>query len=238
MPAPPDSHDAREDLLRSCQLFQDLGPDDRAELGRLARIRHYGRQESLFHQGDAAEGFHVVMTGQVKVCRYGMDGREQVLHVMGPGDPCGEVPVFQGQSYPANALALGAVESLYFARRDFLDLGARRPGLLLNMMGVLAARLRHFVELVDDLSLKEVSSRLARHLLETGDARQGDVVEIETTKGVLASRLGTIAETLSRTLARLQRDELIEVEGKRVRLLDRAALEKLAEGHSPPAGNP
>lgn len=226
----------REDLLRSCQLFESLDAEDRAEIGHLAQSRHFARQEALFHQGDSAAGFHVVVTGQVKVCRYGHDGREQVLHVMGPGDPCGEVPVFQGQSYPANALALGPVETLYFTRRDFLELGARRPGVLLNMMGVLAARLRHFVELVDDLSLKEVSSRLARHLLESGGPDDGggaDLVELQTTKGVLASRLGTIAETLSRTLARLQRDELIRVEGRRVFLLDRPALEQLADGHTP-----
>jgi len=228
-----DQNAAREELLRSCRLFADLEATDRAEMGRLALTRHFDRHEALFHQGDVAEGFHVVMTGQVKICRYGMDGREQVLHVMGPGDPCGEVPVFQGQSYPANAVALDPVESLYFTRRDFLDLGTRRPGLLLNMMGVLAARLRHFVELVDDLSLKEVSSRLARHLLESGDAQAGDVVHLQTTKGVLASRLGTIAETLSRTLARLQRDELIRVDGKHVHLLDRPALERLAEGGTP-----
>lgn len=228
-----DQNTPREELLRSCRLFSDLDTADRAELGRLALPRHFDRQEALFHQGDAAEGFHVVVTGQVKICRYGVDGREQVLHVMGPGDPCGEVPVFQGQSYPANAEALGPVESLYFTRRDFLALGSRRPGLLLNMMGVLAGRLRHFVELVDDLSLKEVSSRLARHLLESNDAQAGDVVHLQTTKGVLASRLGTIAETLSRTLARLQRDQLIRVEGKRVHLLDRPALETLVEGRIP-----
>jgi CRP/FNR family transcriptional regulator len=205
--------------------------EDRAELAALAQTRHFARQEALFHQGDRAEGFHVVVAGQVKVGRYGLDGREQVLHVMGPGDPCGEVPVFQGRSYPANALALEQVLTLYFSRRDFLELGSRRPGLLLNMMGVLAARLRHFVELVDDLSLKEVSSRLARHLLKTADDQAVDTVELTTTKGVLASRLGTIAETLSRTLARLQRDGLIRVEGRRVTLLDRPALERLAEGH-------
>jgi CRP/FNR family transcriptional regulator len=225
-----DTPEARAQLLRSCGLFADLDSGDRLDLARLAVPRRFARQEALFHQGDESEGFHVVASGQVKVSRYGPDGREQILHILAEGDPCGEVPVFQGESYPATAVALEPSQTLYFRRRDFLDLGSRRPGLLLSMMGVLAARLRHFVELVDDLALKEVSARLARHLLESADAQDSDTVTLQTTKAVLASRLGTIAETLSRTLARLQRDGLIQVEGKRVTLLDRSGLEGLAEG--------
>lgn len=228
-----DTPKGREELLHSCQLFADLDSADRHDLSLVALPRRFERQESLFRQGDAAEGFHVVVAGQVKVCRYGPDGREQILHILAEGDPCGEVPVFQGLVYPATAVALESVTTLYFRRSDFLELGSRRPGLLLSMMGVLAARLRHFVGLVDDLSLKEVSARLARHLLEGAETQGSDVVELQTTKTVLASRLGTIAETLSRTLARLQRDELILVEGKQVTLLDRASLEDLAEGRLP-----
>ena len=216
--------------LRSCALFADLEDAERGALVDIARARHFARQEALFRHGDPAEGFHVVVEGQVKVCRYGPDGREQILHVLGPGEPCGEVPAFQGRTFPANAVALETVETLFFLRRDFVALGSRQPSLLLNMMGVLSARLRHFVELVDDLSLKEVTARLARYLLE--NAKEGDVVALPTTKAVLASRLGTIAETLSRTLARLQRDQLIEVEGKRVALLDRPGLADVAEGRA------
>jgi CRP-like cAMP-binding protein len=216
--------------LRACPLFSGLEEPDLSELVRIALPRRFNRQEVLFHQGDAPEGFHLLAEGKVKICRYGPDGREQVLHVLGRGAPCGEVPVFQGGSFPATAVALEEIRTLYFRRKDFLDLGARRPGLLLNMMGILSARLRHFVELVDDLSLKEVSARLARHLLQRADDDGDERVSLETTKAVLASRLGTIAETLSRTLARMQRNGFIQVEGKVITLLNRSALEDLAEG--------
>ncbi|MFH1566415.1 MAG: Crp/Fnr family transcriptional regulator [Gemmatimonadota bacterium] len=220
--------------LRACPLFQGLEDPDLEELARIGRTRRFGRLEALFHQDEAAAGFHLIVSGRVKVSRYGADGREQVLHVLEEGAPCGEVAVFQGRAFPATAVALEPVRTLYFQRRDFLDLGARRPGLLLNMMGILAGRLRHFVELVDDLSLKEVSARLARHLLECRDSQGGEVVALGTTKAVLASRLGTIAETLSRTLARLQEAGLIEVEGRQVHLLDPPGLQALAEGHPLP----
>jgi len=220
--------------LRACPLFTGLEGADLEELAQIGRTRDFGRLETLFRQGDAAEGFHLLVSGRVKVSRFGADGREQVLHVLGQGAPCGEVAVFQGRAFPATAVALEPVHTLYFRRRDFLALGARRPGLLLNMVGILSGRLRHFVELVDDLSLKEVSARLARHLLEQRGPRAADLVVLDTTKAVLARRLGTIAETLSRTLARLQAAGLIEVEGRQVRLLDAGGLEAVAGGRPLP----
>jgi len=223
---------ARERLL-ACPLFADLPGSDLDDLSRIALPRSFRREEALFRQGDVAQGFHVLVDGRVKVCRYGSDGREQVLHVLGPGSPCGEVPMFQGDRFPATAVALEPLRTLYMSRKDFLGLGTRRPALLLNMMGILSGRLRHLVNLVDDLSLKEVSARLARHLLDRSVEQGGDEIGLETTKALLAGRLGTIAETLSRTLARMQRGGLIRVEGKTITLLDRSALEDLAEGRPP-----
>lgn len=221
----PSSEDA-QGWIGACPLFSDLEGEDREVLARIARYRSFERQETIFHQGEAAEGFHVVAHGRVKVCRFGGEGREQVLHVLDPGAPVGEVPVFQGSSFPATAVALEPCGTLYFSRSDFLELGKRYPEILLKMMAILSGRLRHFVDLVDDLALKEVSARLARHLLEQAGPG-GDAVTLDTTKAVLAGRLGTIAETLSRTLARMQRGGLIAVDGNRIELIDRQGLEEL-----------
>ena len=222
--------------LARCPLLRGLGADDLRALAGVALLRDYEAGESLFVRGDEAEGFHVVVRGQVKVCRFGADGREQVLHVFGPGEPVGEVQVFQGGRYPATAQAVGPLRSLYLPREGFLSLGRRRPDLLLNMLAVLAVRLRHFVELVDDLTLKEVSARLAKHLLglaaRAGGARE---VQLDTTKAMLASRLGTIAATLSRTLAKMQRRGILRVRGKRIAILDAEALRELAAGMCVPA---
>ena len=99
------------------------------------------------------------------------------------------------------------------------------------MLAVLSGRLRHLVQLVEDLSLKEVSARLAKYLLDLslrGDG--GAVVVLETTKTVLASRLGTVAETLSRTLTRMQRRGIIRVQGRTIAITDADGLQALAAG--------
>lgn len=192
--------------------------------------RAYEDGEMLFLQGDRAEGFFVVGEGHIRVCRLGRDGREQTLHRLGAGEVCGEVPVFQGGRYPATAMAEGDLTALYVPGDAFLALAEEEPGLLLEMLAVLARRLRRFVDLVDDLALKEISARVAKHLLDLRVRQAGETVRLETAKQALAARLGTVAETLSRTLGKMQKRGIVAVEGRTVRILDRDGLDALAAG--------
>ena len=217
--------------LGRCDIMSILPAADLRALAGFAMLREYASGELQFLQGQHAEGFYVIVSGKAKICRYGGDGREQVLHIFGPGDPCGEVPMFQGGNFPASAVADGKLRALYLPRDKFVELGKRMPMLLMKMLAVLSTRLRHFVQLVEDLSLKEVSARLAKHLLDLSARSDGaDEVELGTTKATLASRLGTIAETLSRTLSKMQRNGIIRVSGRRIAILDARALGRLAAG--------
>jgi len=159
-----------------------------------------------------------------------VDGREQILHMFGAGEICGEVPVFEGEAYPASAVAVDTLETLYVPRKDFLALGKRRPEILLEMLAVLSLRLRRFVHLIDDLSLKEVSARVAKYLLDLHARAETETVQLDSTKATLASRLGTIAETLSRTLRKMQQRKVIDVAGRQITIVDREELIELAAG--------
>ena len=221
----------RIEWLGACSLFSELSSDNVTALAEVCHVRAYESGEVLFHGGAHADGLHIIVDGRVKVCRYGADGREQVLHIFEGGEPCGEVAVFEGRVFPATAEAMAASRSLFILRDDFLAIARQRPELLLGMLAVLSRRLRRCVEMIDDLSLKEVSTRLARHLLQLSEASgNSKEVELATSKAMLASRLGAVAETLSRTLARMQNKGMIQVDGRRVVLKNKAALERLAEG--------
>ncbi len=225
------SLDERIRLLAACSLFSELSPAHLAEVAALVQLRAYSGGEMLFSQDDPACGFFVITQGEVKICRLAPDGREQVLHLMGTGEPCGEAAVFEGTCYPATALALRKLECLHVPRTEFIQLAERQPAILLEMLALLSRRLRHFVRLVDDLSLKEVSSRLARRLIEMSDQRNGAAsIRLDSTKSVLASSLGVTSETLSRTFSRLQARQVIQVEGREIFLRDLIHLRRLAEG--------
>jgi len=190
----------------------------------------FRKGETIFSEGEEGNGFYVGITGRVKIFKLSAEGKEQILHFFGPGDPFGEVPVFTGQHFPANAEAIEESRVLFFPRKSFTDLIRRNPSLALNMLAILSKRLRRFAGLIDDLSLKEVPGRLAAYLLYLSDQNKGSKnLELTITKAQLASLLGTIPETLSRILGKLSGQGLIETDGRRIRILNPEALQELAE---------
>jgi CRP/FNR family transcriptional regulator, dissimilatory nitrate respiration regulator len=212
-------------------LFEGLPPDQLADLASIAIEKPFARGQTIFSEGDPGTGFYVAVAGRVKIYKISAEGKEQILHIFGAGEPFGEAPVFEGRKFPAHAVALDDSRCLFFPRQAFINLIKSNPSLALNMLGVLSRRLRRFTVLVDDLSLKEVPGRLAAHLLYlSANQRGADNLELEIPKGQLAGLLGTIPETLSRILTKMVKQGFIESEGARIKILDRPALEELAEG--------
>jgi CRP/FNR family transcriptional regulator len=218
----------RAELLAACPLFADLAPADREHLAGRASLRRFSAGEILLRQGAPALGFYVVASGKVAVTRQVPDGRGRLLHLFGPGEVVGEVPTFAGGAYPAQVTATGEAEALFLLRDDLLAVGREQPEVLLAMLAALSQRLRRFVALVEDLSLKDVSARLAVRLLNLAEAQVGDTVVLPVAKGVFAAELGAAPETLSRLLRKLRDAGVIAVAGRRITLRDRARLAELA----------
>jgi CRP/FNR family transcriptional regulator len=218
------------DVLSSTPLFGGLPEEQLKELELIAIGNRCGKGEIIFSEGDEGNGFYVVVAGMVKIFKVSLEGKEHILHVFGSGEPFGEVPVFAGQKFPASAEAITQAHLLFFPRTSFVDLISRSPSLALNMLSLLSIRLRQFTVQIEHLSLKEIPGRLAAYLVYFAEEQENDdYVDLKISKGQLASLLGTIPETLSRILARMSDQNLIEVKGRRIRLLNRPGLEELAE---------
>lgn len=208
-------------IIAESILFSGLSNGELDKVTAVAVPKIFGRGESIFFEGDAADGFYMVAEGKVKIFKLSLEGKEQILHIFGPGEPFGEVPVFHGQPFPANAMALSRVRLLYFPRREFVDLVTGNPSLALNMLAMLSLRLRRFANQIESLSLKEVPGRLAAYLLYLAEEQDSpNRVTLDIPKGQLASLLGTIPETLSRIFAKMSEEGLIRVEGRTIYLDD------------------
>ena len=224
------------ELIGRCPLFSGLAAEDVDALAEVARVRRLPKGEVLFLAGQPAEGFYVVAEGRLKVFRLSAQGREQILHVVGPGGSLAEAALFAGRTYPASAEALEASTVVFFPRAGFANLLRARPELALDLVATMAQKLREFASLIESLSLASVQARLARYLVSRLDAAspaQTAWIELDLSKGALASRLGTVPETLSRTLAGLSDRGIIAVDGRRVRILDAGALRDIATGLAP-----
>lgn len=214
-------------VIKSCPLFSGVTEGDLDHLRQVCKRRECARGEVLFSEGEEAEGFFVVATGKVKIYKLSPEGKERILHIVHPGGTFAEAAIFGNGLYPAYAEPLERSQLLFFPKKEFLALLLDHAQIAINMIGGLSRFLRQFATQIEELTFKDVPARLARYLLElAGDETR---VELPISKSQLASKLGTVSETLSRTLRKLSDEEIIAVRGKVIDILDCDRLEGLAE---------
>lgn len=215
-------------ILKYSPFFSGLSDSDLDALMGISRIREHPRGELLFSDGEEATGFFVVLDGKVKVYKLSPDGKERILHIIQPGGTFAEAAIFGNGLYPAYAEPLQHSKLLFLPKEGFLGLLMDNGRIAINMIAGLSKFLRQFASQIEDLTFKDVPSRLARYLMVLSKGTK-KVVELPISKSQLASNLGTVSETLSRTLRKLSEDDLITVAGKTVEILDFERLEELAE---------
>lgn len=217
-------------IISNTPLFKGLNEDVLQEICTIAVQKDYDKGQFIFSEGDDGNGFYIVANGKVKIFKVSAEGKEQILHIFGQGEPFGEVPVFAGRPFPANAQAIVKTSLFFFPRNAFIEKITRNPSLALSMLGVLAMRLREFTVQIENLSLKEVPGRLSAYLLNLSDEQKSqDIARLTISKNQIASLLGTIPETLSRIFTRMAAAGLIKVNGSDILILDRKGIENIAE---------
>lgn len=209
--------------LRCCQLFSGLSAEDLGTIAGFVIAQKLAKDDYLFHEGEPSRGCYLVQSGAINVHRVSAAGKEQVIHVFRSGESFAEASLASPTGYPANARAVEPSTVLVIPKAPILELIGRRPDLALRMLGSMSSHLRVLVGMLDDLTLKDVETRLVNWLLKHSHGRPG-AIELPGTKRVLAAELGTSSETLSRTLARLRDQHLIAVSGKTITVRDAAAL--------------
>lgn len=208
--------------LRSCQLFTGLPLPDLGQIAAVTVLKSLEKDEYLFHEGDVATGFYIVQRGAVNVHRVNAAGKEQVIHVFRTGDSFAEVALASATGYPADARAIEPTQVLLVHKEGILALLKRQPELALRMLGSMSSHLRVLVGQLEDLTLKDVETRLANWLVKrcpTSVADKPVHIELKMTKRVLAAELGTVSETFSRTLAKFREQKLLTVKGRVVTVL-------------------
>jgi CRP-like cAMP-binding protein len=227
-------HESTRERLRRLRLFGQLDDEALDRLAGLSRILHFNRKEVLYSEGDPYRGMFVMLEGLAVVYKLSQDGRMLILHVCRPGDTLAEVPLFEEQDagYPAYARATRASEILFLPKARFTPFLKQHPEVAWELLKVFSAKAKEMSLQLEGVTLREVTSRLARYLLREVEAVSSNndsqpVLTLPLTKGSVASYLGTVHETLSRTFARLIRDKIVAVDGRRITILDKKRLERM-----------
>jgi|SRR5579859_280236 len=224
---PPANHAL--ETLRRAPIFADLSEAELQFLAERAVPRNYSKGEFIFTEGDPCTGLLVIESGRLRIFKSSPNGREQVLTVEGPGSSVAELPVFDGGNYPASTSAVEDARIYFISKQDFHSLCLVHPQVPLKALKVVGARLRILVGIIEELSFTTVRSRLISVLIRFAKAGKktptGIEIHLPPSNQELASQIGTVRELVSRNLSRLQAEELISMDGKKVIIPDLARLE-------------
>ena len=214
------------ETLKSIDHFSGL---DRAELeaikGLMFEVKA-GRGEFILHEGEPADALYFVVSGVVKVFKTSSEGKEQILLIVRPGESFNDVPVFGGGVNPCSAQSMGEVVLYGIRTGDMEAMLKTHPRLAMNVMRVLSQKLRHMVSLVEDLSFKHVTARVAKILLEY--AGDGTGPKPKLTQQEMAAMAGTAREMIGRSLKDLEEEGMIKMDRHRIVITDKEALQRLA----------
>lgn len=221
-------------ILRKTALFADLADAELDAIVARTSARHFDRGEHLFAEGDPCTGLFIVASGRIRIFKLSPAGREQTLAVEGPGSSFAELPLFDGGTYPAAAVAVDDSEVLFISRKDFQNVCREHADVTLKVLAVVGARLRRLVGIIEELSFTTVRQRLIALLLRIAESdgqssKQGLCFELKMSHQDLAAELGTVRELVSRNLSRLQAEGLLELDGRRILLKDIASLKNEQE---------
>lgn len=216
------------ELLRSIPLFSELSDTDLHAVDAMALPHQLAQGEVLFHCGEMPTGFHVLVSGQIKLAFSSAKGNEKIVDVITPGMSFGEAVMFMNRPYPVFAEALSETSLITINQRAIFALIEKDADFARKLLAGLSIRLHSLVRDVETYTLRSSAQRVVSHLLELALAapleNDKPVVVLAVSKQVLASRLNITPETLSRVFHELAENGLISVSGKRIQLLDPSAL--------------
>ncbi len=211
--------------LRRHHLFNRLPETLFSEVSCLAIHRKLDSGEALFHQGDAADRFYLLLNGQMKLTRVLFEGQEKLVEVIHPGQSFAEALLFTGaKHYPVTCNALKASNLLSIDGTHYRRLLEEQPKICLDLLANLSVRLHQRLNEIDTLTVGNASRRVVRFLCQEQSDAGSDQIQLSVPKRLIASQLGIQPETFSRILHRLIDAGLIAMERRNIRVLDRLSL--------------
>ena len=217
-------------LIENCVLFKGLNDSERSAISAQARIQTFEAGQNIFPIGSPGDQMMAVLSGNVRISVPSNDGKELLLAIIHPGEVFGELAVLDGKERSADAHAEAACALAILDRRDILSFLERNPSAWLKIVEVLCSRLRRTDQVLAEVALMQLPTRLAKMMLRiTGDSSAKQAEKIRFSQRELASMVGGTRESVNKCLRKWQSGGIVQVSESWIAITDRAALENIAE---------
>jgi len=226
--------DSPAQLLAAIDIFDQIPPQDLDTIASAAVLKEFNKNTYLFHQGDPADQFCLLVSGKVKLTQITEAGQQVILRYVGPGEAFAVIAVLRKIPYPVTATAVEPITLLSWGEQTMLDLMERYPRLAINSLSLLAFHIQEFQDRFLELATERVERRIARAILrlakQTGrKTNQGILIDFPLTRQDLAEMTGTTLYTVSRTMSQWEKDGLVSSQREQVTLLSPHQLVVIAE---------
>ena len=217
-------------LIETCVLFKGLNDTERAAISERASIQTFDAGENIFVIGSPGEQMMAVLSGNVRISLPSNDGKELLLAIIHPGEVFGELAVLDGKERSADAHAEKACSLAILERRDILAFLERNPSAWIKIVEVLCGRLRRTDQVLAEVALMQLPTRLAKMMLRIAESSTAKAPEkIQFSQRELASMVGGTRESVNKCLRKWQTGGIVQVSESWIAITDRAALVNIAE---------
>lgn len=220
----------RRELLGNVSIFSALDPGELDRLLAATTTKRLKPKEALFRKGDPGHQLHGILSGSLKVMTTGLDGKDVVFNLMGPGEILGEIAILDGERRSATIVAVEATELLTLDRRELIPFLESHPRAAIGLAGVLAARVRRLSERAQDRQTMPLPGRIAKRLLALSEQHGkrlivGGPIEIRLPQQDLADLVGTTRESVNKQLRAWEQEGIVGLGRGRVTLKRPEALD-------------
>src|SRR5690606_453996 len=230
--------DILENVTNICELFENqeilshFTKDELAELSHEKKIISYKKGENIIDEGAIPKGIYYIDKGTAKMFKLGFNGKEQILRFTKTGDIIGYRSILSKQPYGASATAMEDTEVCFIPEKFFIKVLEFHPKLAFDILRRISEDLGESAQTITFLAQKTVRERLAEVLLllekKLGTDKEG-FINISLTREEMANLIGTATESAIRLISEFKTDHLIEVEGRKIKILDHQKLVKLGQ---------
>jgi CRP/FNR family transcriptional regulator, cyclic AMP receptor protein len=218
----------RVDLIRSVPLFSTLTDEEFNRLAHIFVMRTYRKNQIIFMEEETGTYMYLVLSGKVKVTKSVAGGKETILAIHRTGDFFGEMSLLDGKTSPATVAAMEDAKIISVSGADFHKYLLHNEKVLLQIINVLCARLRQVWQ-TQSMSSETADARIRRGIYDLAKRHgirdaQGTIIDLKITHQELAEMVGTSRETVTRVIARLRKQGIIEIRDRRMTLINAQAL--------------
>mgnify|MGYP001183195798 CR=1 FL=1 len=226
------SPEVRRALLAKHFLLREADPKTLDQLVATSVVVSYGNRQRIFDKGDDGDRLLGVLAGQVRIYVISSEGRELIMNVIMPGELFGEISLIDGKPRSASAVAIGDTDLLHIKRSDLQSLLQKNSELCFKFMSVLCERVRWTSGLLEDASLLDLPSRLAKRLLNLAEGvgeKEGDAIRISVklSQTDLGNMLGVTREAVNKQLREWKKDGIVDMQDGQVLIQDPKTLARL-----------